>query len=213
MFNPCKWRHVKFFFSCNDQQYIIFLAFRQFYTGDTQPMVIIFSFRTTLSSNSRDSSVGIALGYRLDDRGSRVRFPAGTGNFSLRHRVQNGSRAHPTSYPMGKRGCFHRGKAAGRGADHSPPCSAEVKECVELYSYPQYALMEWFSVKSQGQLYLLLYRSGQSTATSRGEKNSQVLNSAIETETNLSMQFSPPPPPPAKLYALYFLLVLMGSFY
>jgi hypothetical protein len=32
---------------------------------------------------SRDSSVGIALGYGLDDWGSRVRFPAGAGNFSL----------------------------------------------------------------------------------------------------------------------------------
>jgi hypothetical protein len=40
---------------------------------------------------SNDSSVGIALGYGLDDRGSRVRFPAGVGNFSLHHRVQNGS--------------------------------------------------------------------------------------------------------------------------
>jgi hypothetical protein len=40
---------------------------------------------------SRDSSVGIALGYGLDDRGSRVRFLAGAGNFSLHHRVQNGS--------------------------------------------------------------------------------------------------------------------------
>jgi hypothetical protein len=28
---------------------------------------------------------GIALGYGLDDRGSRVRFPAGAGNFSLHH--------------------------------------------------------------------------------------------------------------------------------
>jgi hypothetical protein len=36
---------------------------------------------------SRDSSVGVALGYGLDDRGSRVRFPAGAGNFSLHHRV------------------------------------------------------------------------------------------------------------------------------
>jgi hypothetical protein len=39
---------------------------------------------------SRDSSVGIALDYGLDDRGSRVRFPVGAGNFSLHHRVQNG---------------------------------------------------------------------------------------------------------------------------
>jgi hypothetical protein len=60
---------------------------RQFYlysTGRTEVM-------------SRDSSVGIALGYGLDDRGSRVRFPAGAGNFSLHHRIQNGSGAHPAS--------------------------------------------------------------------------------------------------------------------
>jgi hypothetical protein len=62
---------------------------------------------------SRDSSVGIALGYGLDDRGSRVRLPAGSGNFSLRHRVQNCSRAHPASYPVGTTGSFPGGKAAG----------------------------------------------------------------------------------------------------
>jgi hypothetical protein len=52
---------------------------------------------------SRDNSVGIALGYGLDDRGSRVRFPVRAGNFSLHHRVQNGS----------SRGSFPEGKAAG----------------------------------------------------------------------------------------------------
>jgi hypothetical protein len=62
---------------------------------------------------SPDSSVGIALRYRLDDRGSRVRFPAGAGNFSLHHRVQNGSGAHPASYIMGTRGSFPGDKAAG----------------------------------------------------------------------------------------------------
>jgi hypothetical protein len=59
------------------------------------------------------SSVGIALGYGLDYRGSRVRFPAGVGNFSLHHRVQNGSGAHPASYPMGARDSFPGDKAAG----------------------------------------------------------------------------------------------------
>jgi hypothetical protein len=62
---------------------------------------------------SLDSSVGIALGYGLYDWGSRVRFPAGAGNCSLNHHVQNGSGAHPTSYPMGTRGSFSGGKAAG----------------------------------------------------------------------------------------------------
>jgi hypothetical protein len=64
-------------------------------------------------NESRDSSVGIALGYGLDDRGSRVRFPVGAENFSLSHRVQNGSGAHPAFYPMGTRGSFPGGKAAG----------------------------------------------------------------------------------------------------
>jgi hypothetical protein len=64
------------------------------------------------TSKSRDSSVGIALGYGLEDRGSTVRFPAGAGNFSLHHRVQNGSGAHPASYPMGTSGSFPGGKAA-----------------------------------------------------------------------------------------------------
>jgi hypothetical protein len=55
-----------------------------------------------------------ALGYGLDDRGFRVRFPArgGAGNFSLHHRVQNGSGIHSASYPMGTRGSFPGGKVA-----------------------------------------------------------------------------------------------------
>jgi len=53
------------------------------------------------------------LGYGLDDRGSRVRFPGGAGNFSLHYYVQNGSGANPASYPMGTGGSFPGGKAAG----------------------------------------------------------------------------------------------------
>jgi hypothetical protein len=34
------------------------------------------------------------------------------GNFSLHHRVKNGSGAHPASYPIGTRGSFPGGKAA-----------------------------------------------------------------------------------------------------
>jgi hypothetical protein len=81
---------------------------------------------------SRDRSVGIALSYRLDDRGSRVQFPAGTGNFSLHH-IQNGSGAHPASYPTGTRAPCLGVKRPGREADHSPPSSAEVKEWVGLH--------------------------------------------------------------------------------
>jgi hypothetical protein len=84
---------------------------------------------------SWDSSVGIATGYRLDDRNIGVRFMAGAGNFSLRHHVQTGSGAHPASYPMGPGSSFRgRGeKRLWREADHSSPSSAVVKGGVELY--------------------------------------------------------------------------------
>jgi hypothetical protein len=62
---------------------------------------------------SRDSSVGIALGYELDDRSSRARFPVGAESFSLHHCVLKGSGAHPASYPMGIMGSFHGGEEAG----------------------------------------------------------------------------------------------------
>jgi hypothetical protein len=80
-----------------------------------------------------DSSVGIALGYGLDDWGSRVRLPAGAGNFSLHHRVQNGSGAHPASYPVGTRGFFPGGKASGAWSWPLNPSSVKAKEWVELY--------------------------------------------------------------------------------
>jgi hypothetical protein len=52
-----------------------------------------------------------SLGYGMYDGGSRIPFPAGAGNFSLHHRVQNGSGAHPASYKMGWWGSFPGSKA------------------------------------------------------------------------------------------------------
>jgi hypothetical protein len=81
-------------------------------------------------SQSRDSSVckRLATGWMIG-----VGFPAGAGNFPLHHRVQTGSGAHPASYPMCTGGSFPGVKWPGREADHSPPSSADVKDCVELY--------------------------------------------------------------------------------
>jgi hypothetical protein len=90
----------------------------------------LFVILMTLSQLVHDSSVGIALGYGMDDNCSRVRFPAGTGNVSLHYRFQNGSGAHPASYPMGTGAVSLGVKRPGRAADHSPPSSAEVKQCV-----------------------------------------------------------------------------------
>jgi hypothetical protein len=95
------------------------------------------------------------MNYGLDDRGSRVRFPAGAGNFSLHDRVQNGSGAHPASYPIGTRGSFPGGKAAGQLTTH-PHLVPRSKNEWSYTSTPQYTFMAWCSVKAQGQLYLYL---------------------------------------------------------
>jgi len=78
-------------------------------------------------------SVSIVTGYGQDDQMIGVGFPVGAEKFSLQHHTQIGSGAHPASYPMGTRGSFPEGKAAGHETDHSPPSSADVQECVELY--------------------------------------------------------------------------------
>jgi hypothetical protein len=89
-----------------------------------------------MQTRSRDSSVGIATDYGLDDRGVGVRVSVGL-EFFLLHVVQTGSGVHPTSYPMGT-----GVKGRGREADHSPPTSAEVKKTWNYTSStPPYAFM------------------------------------------------------------------------
>jgi hypothetical protein len=75
----------------------------------------------------RGSSGSIVSDYGLDDRVIEVQSPSGAEDFSSRPCVQNGSEAHPASYPMDTGDSFPGGKARpGRDADHSPPSSAEV---------------------------------------------------------------------------------------
>ena len=69
----------------------------------------------------RDSSVGIATRYGLDGPGTESRWGA---RFAAP--VQTGPGAHPPSYTMGT-GSFPGVKQPGRGIDHPPPSSAEVK--------------------------------------------------------------------------------------
>jgi hypothetical protein len=77
---------------------------------------------------SRDSSIGIALGYRLDDRDSRVRFFEGLGIFLFT--TASRTSLGPTQPPIQRvSGTVSLGiKRPGREADHSPPSTAEVKE-------------------------------------------------------------------------------------
>jgi hypothetical protein len=83
-----------------------------------------------------------------------VRILTEAGNFSFHYRVHTGFGAHPASYPMGTRGSFPRGKAAG--ADHSSPPSAEVKNAWSYTTIPQYSLMACCSLRAQEYPYLLL---------------------------------------------------------
>jgi len=59
-----------------------------------------------LVNKNRDNSVDIDTGYGLGDRGSRDRFPAGVGNFSLHHPLQTGSGGQPSLLPNQYWGLF-----------------------------------------------------------------------------------------------------------
>jgi hypothetical protein len=68
------------------------------------------------------------------------RFPAEAGNYSPHHSVQNGSGAHPASYPMGTRGSFPGGKAAGAWSWPLTSIYCRGQECVELYLHSPISL-------------------------------------------------------------------------
>jgi hypothetical protein len=61
-----------------------------------------------LYPGSRDSLVGIATGYGLEDRGVGIRVPV-VSRISLLHVVQTDSGAYPSSYSMGNGGSFPGG--------------------------------------------------------------------------------------------------------
>jgi hypothetical protein len=84
---------------------------------------------------SHDSSVGTAhwaTDWMIMVLGFNSLWGLGIFLFTTVSRMALGP-AHPASYPMGTKGSFPGNKAAGHEADHSPPSSAEVKECMELY--------------------------------------------------------------------------------
>jgi len=84
-------------------------------------------------SMSRDSSVGIALSYGLDDRVSTVPFPAWAGCSSLHRCVQTRSVAHPASYQMHTGDSFRGGRAGGTWGWSLTSICCRGQECVQLY--------------------------------------------------------------------------------
>jgi hypothetical protein len=98
----------------------------------TRNQLFLLSYYT----RSRDSSVGIATGYGLDDQGKREYESRYAKKFPLLHIVQTGSGVHPTSYKMGTGGSFPGVKWQGREAGLSPPTSAVVKKMWIYISTP-----------------------------------------------------------------------------
>jgi hypothetical protein len=88
---------------------------------------------------SRNSSVGIATSYWLDDRGVGVRVPVGSIIFSTSSRPALGSTQPPIQWVPG---ALSPGvERPGREAHQSPPASAEVNNMRIYTSTPPYAFM------------------------------------------------------------------------
>jgi hypothetical protein len=93
---------------------------------DSSVSVLLHIFSNSVG---RNSSVGIATTLRAGR--SEDLIPVGARFFTP---VQTDPGAHPASCTMGT-GSFPGVKRPGRGVDHPPHSSAEVKERVELYFY------------------------------------------------------------------------------
>jgi hypothetical protein len=89
---------------------------------------------------SRDSAVGIATGYGLDERGVGVRVPVGARIFTSPCRPDQ-LWGPPNLLSNGFRGLSPGVKRPGRVADHSHPTNAEIKKTWVYTSTPPCVFM------------------------------------------------------------------------
>jgi hypothetical protein len=137
-------------------------------------ITIILSWSYSIRLRAVDSSVGIALGYRLEVRGSRVRFPAGLGIFlfTTASRTALGPTQPPIQWVPGALSLGVR--RPGREADH-PHLVPRSKNEWSYISIPHYAFMAWSSAKAQGQIYLYLHSVRLSASVSTFTLSSSVV--------------------------------------
>ena len=161
----------------------------------------------------RDSSVGTATRYGLDGPGIESRWEA---RFSAP--VQTGPRAHPASYTMGT-GSFPGVKWPGRGVDHQPPSSAEVKERVELYLYslsgPSLPVLGWTYLLTPCRRILLEKLTGSAARQEiprifGTRRFLTVLTSARHLSLSWSNSIQSPQPPPISRVNLLYAYVEFG---
>jgi hypothetical protein len=111
------------------------------YTTKDECTVLVYIYIYIYMVVGRDSVVGIVTRYELDGLGNESRLGA---RFSAP--VQTGPGAYPASCTMGT-GLLPGVKRPGRGVDHPPPSSTEVKERVQLYLYspsgPSWPVLGW----------------------------------------------------------------------
>jgi hypothetical protein len=113
---------------------------------DSAKWLVLFCFRVLLSIvtgvwyRSRDSAVGIASVYGLNDPGVGIRVPVEARIFSSRSsRPVLGPTQPPVQWVPG---ALSPGKKLpGREADHSPPTSADVKKTWIYTSTSPYVFM------------------------------------------------------------------------
>jgi hypothetical protein len=106
---------------------------------------------------SNGSSVNTALGYRLDDQGSRFDSQQRLGIFLF---TASRMALGPTQPPIQwvPEALSLGVKWPGHEADHSPHVEPRSNNEWSYTFTPQYTFMAWCSAKAQGQLYLYQYQ-------------------------------------------------------